>query len=575
VFSRVLISRLTGYLISSILLAFMLAWISTGFTGVAGWGSFLGVLALGAGILWVGLKSLRAESLPRWVVWLTIGAALLRLGAGGLWFAGLPAWGHETEVQNAGYVMSDAFQRDSAAWELAQANQSLGRAFSGYRGADQYGGLLFLSAAVYRFLGGDVHQPLMMVVLMAAISALAVPFTWAFARRLFDDEVGKWAAWGLALFPEAILLGSSQMREALMMPLAALAFYGLARYWGEGSRLGDTDTPRTLRLRKASAQGASSFSGLGFVLLALVLTLPLSPPLAMILLVLLGIVGLGMGDWRVVRNWRLWAVLGGVALVAVIAIALGWERIAAMVDAERFETPWEMVAYWVEISARWQARMTRAGSGVLQSVFDRTPEWVHLPFLLAYGVARPLLPAELWYATVPMWWAIGVWRSLGWTMLLGLLVYAPVRAVLNVERKTQNVERGENRNLLIGLSLAAWVSILIATFWGGGDQWDNPRYRVAFCTVQIVLAAWAMVAYRRAPDAWMRRAVAGVGIILAWFLPWYLDRYTDLDVIVGFRAPGVLPSLGLGVGTWMVYVAWDVWRTRRRVNKRQEPSPPG
>jgi hypothetical protein len=271
----------------------------------------------------------------------------------------------------------------------------------------------------------------------------------------------------------------------------------------------------------------------------------------------------------------LWAVLGGVALVAVIAIGLGWERIAAMVSAERFETPWEMVAYWVEISARWQARITADSSGVLQSVFERTPEAVHLPFLLAYGVARPLLPAELLYSTVPMWWAIGVWRSLGWTIFLGLLVYAPVRAVLNVERraqnaerggsverKTQNVERGENRNLLIGLSLAVWVSILIATFWGGGDQWDSPRYRVAFCSVQIVLAAWAWVGYRRAPDAWMRRAVAGVGIILAWFVPWYLDRYTDFDVIMGFRAPGVLETLGLGVGTWVVYVVWDVWRGR-------------
>lgn len=167
-------------------------------------------------------------------------------------------------------------------------------------------------------------------------------------------------------------------------------------------------------------------------------------------------------------------------------------------------------------------------------------------------------------------------------MLLGLLVYAPVRAV-SVERGTGKATfvvgtsvpgteapaeiyfrpTNGNRNLLIGLSLAAWASILIATFWGGGDQWDNPRYRVAFCCVQIVLAAWAGVAYRRAPDAWMRRAVAGVAIILAWFVPWYLDRYTDFDVIVGFRAPGVLESLGLGVGTWILYVAWDVWRGGR------------
>jgi len=544
--------------LSLILLAFFLAWVSTGFEGVQGWGAFVEVLVLGAVILWGGVRSLRAESPPGWLVWLTVGAAVIRLGAGGLWFAGLPVWGHDSEVQQAGYIMSDAYQRDTAAWELAQSDKPLARAFSGYRAADQYGGLLFVSAAVYRYMGGGTHMPLMMVVLTAAISALAVPFTWAFARRVFDEEVGKWAAWGMALYPEAVLLGSSQMREALMMPLAAMAFYGLARDW---------DTSRTFRLQvspmnaaQPSAQGTTFRSGLAFLLSALLLTLPLSPPLAVILLVLLGIVGLGMacpdirgGDaWRVVQNWRLWAVLGGVALVAVIGIGVGWGRIAPMVSADRFETPWEMVAYWVEISARWQARMTQAGSGVLQSVFDRTPEWVHLPFLLAYGVARPLLPAELLYSTTPMWWLIGVWRSLGWTVLLGLLVYAPVRAV---QAKTP-----VSRNTLLGLSFAVWVSILIATFWGGGDQWDNPRYRVAFSCLQVALGVWAGVAYRRAPDAWMRRAVAGVVIILAWFVPWYLDRYTDLDVILGVRAPGVLETLGLGILTWVVYVGWDVWR---------------
>ncbi|HLF89897.1 MAG TPA: hypothetical protein VI451_13185, partial [Anaerolineales bacterium] len=435
-----------------------------------------------------------------------------------LWFSGLPVWGHDTEVQKAGYIMSDAYQRDAAAWELAQSNRPLTRAFTGYRAADQYGGMLFLSAGIYRYLGGQTHMPLMMVVLTASISALAVPFTWAFARRLFDEEVGKWAAWGIALYPEAVLLGSSQMREALMMPLVAMAFYGLARYRGE----------RTL-------------VGLGFVLAALMLTLPLSPPMAMIILVLLGIVGLGMDDWRIIRNWRLWAVLGGMALVAVLGIGLGWDRIARMVSADRFDTPWEMVAYWVEITARWQARMTRAGSGILQYIFRRTPEWVHLPFLLGYGVVRPLLPAELFYSTTPMWWAIGVWRSLGWTMLLVLLVYAPLRAfqgkTLKVSETFRVSQNPMSRNLLIGLSIAVWLSILIATFWGGGDQWDNPRYRVAFSCLQIVLGVWAALAYRRAPDPWFRRAVAGVVIVLAW--------------------------LGLGVLTWGVYVVWDVWRGRR------------
>lgn len=530
VFQRNVFFRIAVFSVSLGLLAFFLAWVSSGFAGVRGWGSFVGVLALGAAILWGGVRSLRAESPPGWVARLTLAAGLLRLGAGVVWFVGLPVWGHGTEVQQAGYIMADAFWRDSAAWELAQSGQPLTRAFTGYRAADQYGGLLFLSAAVYRYLGGEAHIPLIMVALAAAVSALAVGFTWAFTRRWFGEQVGRWAAWGMALYPEAVLLGSSQMREAFVMTLVAAVFYGLARDW------------------KVRGQG-----GLGFVLVGLGAVLALSPPLTLILLALLGIVGLGMDDWRVLRRWKLWAALAGAALAAGVSIWLGWERIAAMVSAEQFENPWEMVAFWVEVTARWQAQLSQQASGVLQSVFRRTPEWFHLPFLLGYGVARPLLPAELFYVTTPMWWAIGVWRSLGWTALLGLLVYAPVRAVRS----------GEQRNLLIGLSLAVWLTIWIATYWGGGDQWDNPRYRAAFSCLQIALGMWAAAAYRQAPDAWLRRAVAGVAIILAWYVPWYVDRYTHLDVILGVRAPGVLETLGLGVLTWGVYLAWDVWRARR------------
>jgi len=68
-----------------------------------------------------------------------------------------------------------------------------------------------------------------MIVLSAAVSSLAVLFTWGFSRRSWDGQVAKYAAWGVMLYPEAVLLGSSQTREAFVIPLAAMAFYGLAR----------------------------------------------------------------------------------------------------------------------------------------------------------------------------------------------------------------------------------------------------------------------------------------------------------------------------------------------------------
>ena len=86
---------------------------------------------------------------------------------------------------------------------------------------------------------------------------LAILFTWAFARRAWREQVSRLAAWILFLYPEAILLGSSQMREAFLVTLIIAAFYGLLRY--ERDR---------------------SLTGLAWMLAPLALCLPFSPPVA-------------------------------------------------------------------------------------------------------------------------------------------------------------------------------------------------------------------------------------------------------------------------------------------------------
>src|SRR5690606_2788577 len=154
-------------------------------------------------------------------------AMLLRFALGAVWLLGLPAWGYDTDVQNHGYVMEDAYNRDTAAWVFAHSGEPLVEAFRGYSATDQYGGLLFLSAAVYRYLGAEIHQPLLVLMLAAAVSGLAVAFTWAAAQRGFGGKVARLAAWGLALYPEAVLLGSSQMREAFTVCLVPMLLLGL------------------------------------------------------------------------------------------------------------------------------------------------------------------------------------------------------------------------------------------------------------------------------------------------------------------------------------------------------------
>jgi 4-amino-4-deoxy-L-arabinose transferase-like glycosyltransferase len=513
--------------------AFILAWISTGYTGITGWFPFLVLIVMAAGAGAGVFRLLRPDDPPPWLARLTVGAAILRLAAGAAWFVLLPAAGYDTEVQNAGYVMEDAFRRDTAAWELAESDAPLSAAFretefGNYRSADQYGGLLFLSAAVYRSFGGAEHHPLTIVVLTAGLSALAVPLGWAFTRRLFDERTAGWAAWVLALFPEAVLLGSSQMREAFLMPLAAAAFYGLVRFHDK--------------------EPGGRRAGTAWLIAPLALMLPLSPPFAGITALVIALLWLGLNDWKLLRAWPLWAVLGGLALIAVLVLwGPWWEQIAPRLNAEDFSSPVEMAAHWLELSARWQARQTAAASGWLQRIFETTPEWFDLPFLIAYGVSRPLLPAQLTAYSLPVWWGIGVWRSLGWTALLLPLLYAPIR----VFRKK------EGRGRLAGLTLAVWAGILIAAFWGGADQWDNPRYRVALVCLQAALAAHIVVSQLRDPDPAMRRVLVIALTVPAWFLFWYLLRYTAFDQFVGWTVIDVFKLLGAGVFSGVLLAVWD------------------
>jgi hypothetical protein len=203
----------------------------------------------------------------------------------------------------------------------------------------------------------------------------------------------------------------------------------------------------------------------------------------------------------------------------------------------------------VRKSADWQAHLNEQASGWTQKVFDNTPAWLHTPLLIAYGITRPFLPAALVASSTSiLWTGITIWRSLGWTIVLVMLVYAPVQAL-----RKRNPDR-----LARILSLLVWLILIIASFRGGGDQDDNPRYRAAFAGLQIALVAWAWFEQQRTSDVWFRRALALPIWILVWFLPWYLRRYTGLD----WPVVDLFKTLGLGIASSVLYWVWDWARAR-------------
>jgi hypothetical protein len=275
---------------------------------------------------------------------------------------------------------------------------------------------------------------------------------------------------------------------------------------------------------------------------ALALCLPFSPPAAALLLGVLALQALGMG-WGMIRSsfrshrWMLPALVG---LVLVIAAGL-WLALRQFAP-DNVTTPLGVIGWWVRKSADWQAHLTERASGWVQKVFDTTPGWAHIPLLLAYGVVQPFLPAAIFDTTGALVWRlIAVWRALGWTVLLPFLIYAPLRSL----RQNGGLERA--------LGLAVWLGILVASFRGGGDAWDNPRYRMVFAGLQIALAAWVWAEQCRQPDPWLRRVLVGAGLVLLWFAPWYLRRYVHLDWPVG----DLFKTLGLGLASAALYWMWD------------------
>jgi hypothetical protein len=485
-------------------LSFLLSLISNSFTSASGWDSFLAVLCVAGLLVWLSWRLLAVEAPPRWLLWLTIAAAALRLVLGVVWFLALPTGGYDTDIQRAGYVMEDAFHRDQAAWDLAQLGAPLVSAFQGASSTDQYGGLLFFSAGIYRYLGSDQHQPLLMLVLTAAVSALAVALTWAFSRKLWGDDVARVAAWGVAFFPEAVLLGSSQMREAFTVTLVPLAIYGLLR------------TREELNVRS-----------LAILVLPVLISVPLTWAFTPALLLLMALVSFSLDEWRVLKRRSTWMVLlAGLAALAIIGLLF-----------------FDLGNSWLVQSARWQSYVSANASGWIARQFERLPLFAQVPFLVGYGVVRPLLPAALVDLAPPIWTAIGIWRALGWTVLLALLLYASYLS-LRARRWRQPIG---------AVLLSGWIITTIASYRAGGDLWDNPRYRSAFAAIHVAAAAWAWIESRRAEDPWLRRAAIMAAALIAWFIPWYLRRYTDLD----WPIVNLDQAVGVGLVTAGLFVIWD------------------
>jgi hypothetical protein len=470
----------------------------------------------------------------------------------------LPLYGHEDVDDRAGFVFTDAHRRDDEAWKLASSDRFILEAFNKKFAYDQYGGLLAFNALVYRYLSPDAHRPLLLVLVSAIVAALGIPFLWRAVSQVFGEKVAWAAAWIFALYPESILLGATAMREPYLLTFSAIALYGVVfgiRELAPATNAGKSyDGARAILADSRVA--ARIWLALGLLGMILV-----SPAVALATLII-------FAGWMWFSSER-----GAISWKAILAFAiifiLGLFFLSASLNRSgEFDSssPLSVINDWLKLAVNWNVYNIERDSGWVQELFDKMPEWTRLPFVAIYGILQPVLPAALIAPTAPIWKIIYLLRAVGWYALLPMLILsfgAGSGFGVEKERAEQNaaLSPSKGRSLILWLALLTWTWILLAALRGGGDMWDNPRYRTILFLWQAILAGVAWVWWRETRSAWLVRVVLCESVFLVLFLQWYTSRYFHWGGKLDFPV-----MVALIVGLWAAILLGGWWQDRKRVS---------
>jgi hypothetical protein len=454
------------------------------------WGAYAFLILLGEGLLYLAWKLVERDGAGKQLFTLVLVGLFLRIGVGVALYQGLPRWGYDEKAQRAGYVYWDAYKRDTDAYARARSDLPLITAFTTPKPSDQYGGVLFLSSLIYRHIRLPEHHPLLVTTLFASISLLGVLFTWGFLKRAFDEKIAWVGALVVLLYPEAILLSASQMREPFLMSAVAMALYGYSS------------------MRSGQMRAGSLLCGFAVG----VLTFPISPPTVPILLLLL----VAAWAWERRDRRRVIAAIGLAAFIiagiAMMVSAKAWASLEG-VDGSLLEVTQSWLA---NTTAPWRITLVSGQSDILDVILDRLPGALQVPFLVTFGLLQPLLPAAIIAPGASIWRIVGILRSLGWAISLPVLFYATIKGMRKQSRHT----------LILYFVILFWAAAALSSVRAPSYQWDNPRYRATFIAVQAGLMAWGWMIAGRSRDPWLKRAFILFAIPAIVVTAWYYGRYS-------------------------------------------------
>jgi hypothetical protein len=499
-----------------------------------GWLGFSFLFLLAFLLLTLSTKWAGGGKILAWMVFL---AFALRFAGGVATYLVLPINGFDDEDDRAGFVYKDAHRRDEQAWELAASDRSLIGGFNQSYAYDQYGGLLTMSAFIYRFLSPDAHRLLMLVLVSAFMAAVGLPFLWKAAGQQWGDKIAVASIWIYALYPESVLLGGSAMREPYLLAFSAFALWGFVNSGIQGlSPVNPNSTHRASELSNSRVWLVLGIVGMLFV----------SPVVALVTLIIFA----GWMYFGSERGRISWWIVAGIAVVFVAGLFI----LSSALDRQGNlggGTPIGVINNFVREAVKWDVYQLERGSGWVQKLFDQMPEWLRLPFVMVYGVLQPVLPAALVEPTTLIWKIVAILRALGWYAMLPVLILSFAAA------STERLEA--KRKVFIWLSLVVWGWILFTSLRGGGDQWDNPRYRTILFLWQAILAGNVWVWWRETHNTWLPRVVAMEVVFLLFFGQWYANRY--------YHFGGQLPfaqMVAIILATWVLIFLGGWWLDRKR-----------
>jgi hypothetical protein len=274
-----------------------------------------------------------------------------------------------------------------------------------------------------------------------------------------------------------------------------------------------------------------------------------SPAIAVVTLVVFGV-------WIRLRGESVplqWPVLLITAAVLVVGLAfLTWSLAA---HGQAGSSPAGVIAGWFHDSVNWVIYQLERGSGQIQNVFSKLNPAAQFLFVVGYGITQPVLPPAFLEPTTLTWHLIAIVRAVGWYFMLPLLVYSMIAA--------PRAAPGGLRRAWMWLAGFCWLWIVICAIRAGGDQWDNPRYRLIFFGLQAPVAAFAWLSWRENHNPWLPRIVTSELLCLFVFGQWYLARY----LLIGIHFP-IMYVLSFSIaGVLLIFVGgmvWDRWRAGAR-----------